>query len=258
MTDLMRFDAPVGTLEERAGGKLWPGKWFDATGFNVPYPPSMHRLDFHPGADLNAPLDADAHAPVYAVANGLVVFAYSLAVWGKVVVVKHVLEDGRVIWSRYAHLHNITVPAIKLVARGEQLGTIGNAEGTQAYHLHFDMAIIDLGKRPGDWPNTDRARLVRDYVDPLKFIQARHGGALVPITPSGAQRKVTASPRLRVRATPDTGAALIGYVAEGTLVSILSEYSGWGFIEQPLKGWISLQWTAPVQPSPPQPGVSRE
>jgi murein DD-endopeptidase MepM/ murein hydrolase activator NlpD len=177
MSNLVRFDAPVGSAEERAADKLWPGAWFDATGYAVAYPPAMKRSDYHTGADLNcnAPTwNADAHAPVYAVCLGFVAFAGMLQVWGKVVVVQHALEDGRLMWSRYAHLEKMTVKMGQLVQRGDQIGTIGNAEGRQAWHLHFDMAWIDLGRKPGDWPNTDRARLLRTYVDPLKFIRERH------------------------------------------------------------------------------------
>lgn len=170
------WDAPVGTAEERAGVKLWPGAWFDATGFNVPYPPAMQRADYHTGADLNcnAPVwNADAHAPVYACASGIVVFADLLPVWGKVIVVKHFVE-GTCLWSRYAHLEKMIVAARQVVVRGDQIGTIGNAEGRMAWHLHFDIARIDLGVRPGDWPNTDRARLVRDYCNPLEYLKAHH------------------------------------------------------------------------------------
>lgn len=254
MPDLIRFDAPVGNVEERAALQLWPGAWFDATGFNAPYPPYMHRSDFHTGADLNMPQDADAHAPAYACCFGFVTFAGSLPVWGRIVTIKHALENGKVVWSRYAHLESIKVTLTQMVARGDQIGTIGNADGTQAYHLHFDIGRVDLGRNPGDWPGTDRNRLVRDYVDPLAFIRARHiatpGPAPEPTpTPAPAprvtRRVITASPRLRVRAMPSVNAGIVGYVNEKDVVVMLSEQNGWGLIDAP-RGWISLAWTQVV------------
>jgi murein DD-endopeptidase MepM/ murein hydrolase activator NlpD len=249
---MIRFDAPVGTAEERAAEELWPGAWFDATGFNVPYPPAMRRADFHTGADLNLNIphwNADAHALVYAVCFGFVAFAGSLPVWGKVIVVKHQLENDEAIWSRYAHLETIKVGLSQMVQRGDPLGMIGNAEGTQAYHLHFDMARVNLGQHPGDWPGSERMRLVRDYVNPLEFIKTRHGSEARdhPATPAPADtRLVTAAPSLRVRAQPSTAAAVIGYLTTGSKVIILSQCSGWGQIDTPYAGWISLAYTTKI------------
>ena len=246
MAELIRFDAPVGTPAERAGLKLWPGALFDATGFNVPYPPYLHRADYHTGADLNlnAPhRDADAHAPAYAVCFGFVTFAGSLPVWGKVVTIKHALEDGRVLWSRYAHLETIKVNLTQMVARGDQVGTIGNAAGTQAYHLHFDLARVDLGQRPGDWPGTARARLLRDYVNPLEFIRARHVAAEEH---AAHRRSVTAKPHLHVRAGSGVDTTVVGQLETGTVVTIISERDGWGLIGSPVAGWISLAYTQVV------------
>ncbi len=163
------FDSPVGTPEERASLQVWPGQWIDATGYNAWY----NGGQYHTGADLNlnAPAwDSDAHAPVYAVANGTVVFAAGLPVWGNVVVVKHLLQDESCVWSRYAHLEQMMVQPGDLVERGQQIGAIGNANGRYPFHLHFDIARIDLGARPGDWPGVNPGRVLRDYVDPLKFI----------------------------------------------------------------------------------------
>lgn len=254
MSEQIQFDAPVGTAEERAALKLWPGAWFDATGFNAPYPPAMNRQDFHTGVDLNLPGNADAAAPVYAVCFGFVVFAGSLPVWGKVIVIKHALENGKVVWSRYAHLESIGAAVRQMVSRGDRIATIGNAEGTMPYHLHFDLAQVDLGQRPSDWPGTDRHRLMRDYVNPVEFIRARH----VPVQPgtrpapepqpelSATRRMITASPRLRVRAMPNVNAAVVAHVYERNMVLVLSEQSGWGLIDVP-RGWINLAYTQVVR-----------
>lgn len=173
----LRFDAPVGTNEERAGSKLWPGAWHVTMDYAESYPPAMNRKDFHTGVDLNLPNFGDTGQPVCACANGDVVFAGSLSEWGLVVVVHHVLTlEGIERWSRYAHLANIAVSVGQNIERGHPLAVIGQygRPGPQDDHLHFDIARIDLGKRPADWPNMDKARLLRDYESPLEFVKARH------------------------------------------------------------------------------------
>lgn len=174
----VRFDAPVGTAEERASATLWPGGWFDATGYAKRYKVGTRPWAVHTGCDLNCntpAYNADAHAPVYAAADGRVVAAGVYPVWGKIVVIEHVLEDGARLWTRYAHLEKMYVTVGALVGRGTLIGAVGNAEGTQAWHLHYDIAQIDLGAKPTDWPGDDEPRVRRDYADPLALTQARHG-----------------------------------------------------------------------------------
>lgn len=172
----VRFDAPVGTAEERASAQLWPGKWFDATGYAKRYQVGARPWAVHTGCDLNLNFpvyNSDAHAPVYAPADGTVAVADLLPVWGKVVVIKHKLETFTV-WSRLAHLERFDVTPGMVIPRGYPIGKVGNAEGAQAWHLHYDLAIIDLGVYPTDWPGDDLPRVLRDYIDPLAFTRERH------------------------------------------------------------------------------------
>jgi murein DD-endopeptidase MepM/ murein hydrolase activator NlpD len=62
--------------------------------------------------------------------------------WGNVIVVRHAfMEDGQVKYadSLYGHLDRILVREGQQVARGQQVGTIGNAHGLYAPHLHFEV-----------------------------------------------------------------------------------------------------------------------
>lgn len=170
----VRFDAPVGTQAERDGDKLWPGAWFDATGYCTQRP----NGDYHTGVDLNLPAFADTGEIVRACADGVVVFSGQLSAWGYVVVVQHALEDGVKVWSRYAHLNGNQPMAVKgdVVQRGKYLAVIGDygKAGPPDDHVHFDLAKIDLGVKPGDWPGPDKARVLHDYYDPMAFIQEHH------------------------------------------------------------------------------------
>jgi len=81
--------------------------------------------------------------PVYAIGNGIVALARDFRrAWGNVVVVRHAfMEEGHVKYadSLYAHLDRILVREGEQVGRGQQIGTIGNAHGLYAAHLHFEV-----------------------------------------------------------------------------------------------------------------------
>jgi murein DD-endopeptidase MepM/ murein hydrolase activator NlpD len=85
----------------------------------------------------------DFRDPVYAAGNGIVTLARDFRrAWGNVILVRHAfVEDGQIKYadSLYAHLDRILVREGQQVARGQQIGTIGNAHGLYAPHLHFEV-----------------------------------------------------------------------------------------------------------------------
>jgi murein DD-endopeptidase MepM/ murein hydrolase activator NlpD len=85
----------------------------------------------------------DFRDPVYVIGNGVVTLARDFRrSWGNVIVVRHAfLEEGQVKYadSLYGHLDRILVREGQRVARGQQIGTIGNAHGLYAPHLHFEV-----------------------------------------------------------------------------------------------------------------------
>lgn len=170
----VRFDSPAGADADRAAGKLWPGDWFDATGYATLRP----NGDYHTGVDLNRPNFKDTGEIVHACADGIVRFSGQLSEWGYVIIVEHLLEDQSRRWSRYGHLNGnqpMAVPGAT-VQRGDYLAVIGDYGkiGPQDDHVHFDIAKKNLAETPGDWPGKDKARVLRDYEDPLAFVADRH------------------------------------------------------------------------------------
>jgi len=166
------FDAPVGTVAERRSNQVWPGGWFDATGYAERYwREDRNMFEYHTGADLNLPGDVDQLAPCYAPAGGVVRAAEAFPVWGNVIVIEHRLRDGTRVWSRLGHLDSMLVRKDDEVKRGQLVGRIGNAFATLRYHLHYDVARINLGVKPEDWPGGDEQRVRRDYINPQKFTQ---------------------------------------------------------------------------------------
>ncbi|MFH1086584.1 MAG: M23 family metallopeptidase, partial [Chloroflexota bacterium] len=105
--------------------------YFDLTGF------------WHTGEDWNDLRggDSDLGAPVYAVANGRVETSrFYTGSWGSIVLIEHLLPDGRQVWSQYAHLKERLVTKGDVVRRGQQIGTIGKGGADQySAHLHFEI-----------------------------------------------------------------------------------------------------------------------
>lgn len=161
-------------------GKIEPmqtpygGSWFDATGYAVLYTATGKQC-YHTGVDLNLPEFKDSGAPIYAAADGIVVYRGGVQGWqGSVVIIKHSLEDGSNVWTRYAHIDS-SAALNWVIKRGEQIGTIAdyNKDGPKGDHLHFDVCHADLGAAPGDWPGMDIGRLKKDYIDPVVWLKER-------------------------------------------------------------------------------------
>lgn len=176
--------APIGTAEERASGKIWPGAWVDANPYGNWYQ-LRGGWAYHTGADLNlnAPhWNADKGRQVYAVASGQVTYAGRWNEnWGNLVIVRHEAQphapEG--FYCRYAHLGRIDVQKGQVVQLGQPLGTVGGADVGLPDHLHFDVSLTEiLAGNPGDWPGSSLARLRRDYVDPKAFLEGKVDGGV--------------------------------------------------------------------------------
>jgi len=168
------FDAPVGTESERASSQVWPGFWRDAN----PYL-SKYELGYHTGADLNLNFpnfNMDKGQPVFAIANGVVVFADIIpGSWRGLIVIRHdPLPNGKPVYSRYGHVEDIVVAKGDGVARGQQIAKVGlfGDPAVQNYHLHFDISTTDLLEtHPGNWPGENINAIRVHYVDPRQFIE---------------------------------------------------------------------------------------
>lgn len=170
------WSSPVGNQAQRDGDQLWPEGWVDVN----PYL-NHYDLGYHTGADLNnnsVVFDYDRNMPVYAAASGRVTYAgIPSQSWQRVVVIEHVAPDGSVAYSRYGHLGDIIINDDQWVRREQMIGIVGRnmtSSGAGPFHLHFDISPTRvLLDRPADWPGEDRARVVRDYVEPRGWIAER-------------------------------------------------------------------------------------
>jgi murein DD-endopeptidase MepM/ murein hydrolase activator NlpD len=137
---------------------------------------------FHPGFDFNKDNisgDGDLGQPVYAVADGEVVFSNHLTTsWGNIVMIKHYLPEGGIVFSFYGHLNERYVAAGARVKIGDNVGTVGNNVGiTGQAHLHFEIRKENMaGYAASYFPCGQNYDFVAShYYSPKAFISARKG-----------------------------------------------------------------------------------
>ncbi|MFT4176977.1 MAG: M23 family metallopeptidase [Luteolibacter sp.] len=153
------FDFPVG--KPNADG------YYKARGLRL-------RPPKHYGEDWNGRGggDSDLGDPVYAIADGVVTWAYNVrAGWGNVVMTRHAYRDPATGQIKYCdtlngHLHTILVKVGQHVKRGEQIGTIGSNFGMYPAHLHFEVRHnIHVGMQRDDVGSD-----LSNWADPTAFI----------------------------------------------------------------------------------------
>lgn len=192
--------------------------WYDSNPYLTVYIiPGSTRYSVHPGIDLQLPGNKDALKPVYAIADGVVLFAGRAprSTFGNVVVIQH--ERCA---SRYAHLNDLRVAKGDLVRGGEQIAVISKTgmEYVQfGEHLHFDICVTDLFKsQPLHWPGNNTSQVIAHYVDPTRFLlNPKHIGVVV---------KTSA---LRIRTQPSITAPVFGRLTHNSLVYISREQGDW-------------------------------
>lgn len=149
------FSYPVGKLK---GIK----EFYNAQGFGV---------NNHLGDDWNGVGggDTDLGEAIFSISNGYVSKAYDAGPgWGNIVRIVHKvsLEDSTYfVESLYAHLDEILVKEEEFVSLGQQIGTMGNANGAYLTHLHFEIRNkVDLTL--GDGYSSE----FEGYLNPTTFI----------------------------------------------------------------------------------------
>ncbi|MBN2285867.1 MAG: M23 family metallopeptidase [Tissierellales bacterium] len=134
----------------------------------------------HTGVDF---ANGSTGGDVRAIAAGQVVHqqeSTSSTGWGHMIRIKHILPDGSIVYSQYAHMDidSLTVERNDWVAKGQKIGEVG-ATGycvpAGAAHLHFEIKIIDENGC-GYIPDTDCSAASNNwgnYYDPLQYVQDR-------------------------------------------------------------------------------------
>lgn len=132
----------------------------------------------HLGEDWNKTTggNTDCGEPVYAVADGQIVFAQDAgAGWGNVIIIKHSAPDGTRVQSLYGHLETIVKTEGKIKKR-KKIGTIGSANGRYLCHLHFEIrwAECPFWNQVGYGYADER----HGWIDPSEFIDKHRKSSL--------------------------------------------------------------------------------
>jgi len=109
--------------------------------------------EWHQGVDLAS----TGKVPIYASAAGVISRAQVLSSYGKVVMIKHIV-NGKTYETNYAHLDSYCVRVGQSVKQGQQIGIMGNSGRAFGIHLHYE---IHNGKWDKGQPNA---------IDPMKYI----------------------------------------------------------------------------------------
>lgn len=170
-----RFLSPVGSSEERLSGKIWPGAWYDATGFGR-NTASGYTLGYHEGADLNLAANADKGKPVYPIRRGTVIYArLGPGTWGYLVVIYHGIVDGLPLYTRYAHGTKPFVSVGQEVDEWTVLFLVSNAEGAFSDHLHFSICYTEiLATQAWHWPGWNIEWVEGNYFEPHGWLSREH------------------------------------------------------------------------------------
>lgn len=96
---------------------------------------------------LGIDLASLAHSPVQAANKGKVVFAGSIGIYGKTVIIDH----GFGLHSMYAHLSSYTVEEKQMVSKGEIIGSTGITGLAGGDHLHYSILIHNTFVNPVEW-----------------------------------------------------------------------------------------------------------
>ena len=105
-----------------------------STKFGFRRHPITKRKQFHPANDLAA----DLGTPIYAPADGVVVYAGKKKFYGNFLLIRH----GFGFATAYGHLHRIGVKTGEYVKKGELVALCGNTGRSTGPHVHYELRYL--------------------------------------------------------------------------------------------------------------------
>ena len=121
---------------------------FNSSSYGWRIDPFNGNKAFHEGLDFSA----NAGAPIFAAAGGIVSAAETMPDYGKIVIVSH----GSGLETRYAHTSKILVKVGDRVEKGQVVALVGNTGRSTGPHLHYEI------------------RFKGNALDPRKYLNARN------------------------------------------------------------------------------------
>jgi hypothetical protein len=111
-----------------------------SSSFGYRIDPFEKDVRMHEGVDFSAPRGT----PVYATADGTVIYADWNMGYGFVVDIDH----GYGFTTRYAHLSKILVQVGESIKRGQIIGRVGATGRAVCSHLHYEVHVADIKVNP--------------------------------------------------------------------------------------------------------------
>lgn len=97
--------------------------------------PVTGKIQNHDGIDIGA----DMNTPIFAPANGKIMFCGWAGGYGNAIYIEHGIINGKLVVSRYGHLSKFIVRNGQTVTKGTQIGYVGSTGNSTGPHLHFEI-----------------------------------------------------------------------------------------------------------------------
>jgi len=130
-------------LREAHMPSIWPTRGLVTSVFGKRANPITGFRQFHEGLDIAT----SAGTPVYATADGVVVFVGRHGGLGRMIMVSH----GANLRTRYAHLSETTVNVGDRVTRRMKIGTVGSSGSSTGPHLHYEVLKVGVPVNPRNY-----------------------------------------------------------------------------------------------------------
>jgi murein DD-endopeptidase MepM/ murein hydrolase activator NlpD len=119
---------------------VYPVDGWIASEYGSRVSPFTGESAWHPGLDIAAAIGT----PIYAPADGTVIFSGTEAGYGNLIIISH----GNGIVTRYGHNAKNFVDVGQHVQRGEQIGTVGRTGKVTGAHCHYEVLVSNTHVNP--------------------------------------------------------------------------------------------------------------
>lgn len=126
---------------------IFPTEGGVTSGFGMRIHPFSKAKDFHPGIDIAN----KSNTPIYASADGEVIYADYLSGYGKTLKIDH----GYGYITVYAHLNKIDVNVGDVVKRHQLVANMGSTGLSTGTHLHYEVRLFEEKINPYNYFDFD-------------------------------------------------------------------------------------------------------
>jgi murein DD-endopeptidase MepM/ murein hydrolase activator NlpD len=116
--------------------------WISST-FGYRTSPFTGLREFHNGLDIAT----QKGTPILAAADGVVTFAGTKGLMGKLIVIDH----GYGMVTRYAHIHKMLKKCGDAVKKGDTIALVGNTGRSTGSHLHYEVHLDGIPVNPAKY-----------------------------------------------------------------------------------------------------------